>query len=297
MNYPFGIVVPVATPFNKDQSINFKMIQHNMERWNQSDIAGYMCLGTNSEFTALNDEESLDVLEAVARLKGSKYLIAGVGRESLFHTYRFIDKILDRKIPVDYISVLTPHYFRKAMTDDALVDYFSAIADYSPLPVLLYCAPTYANSVVISPEALRRLADHPNIAGIKDTTPDMMDKYLDAVGGRDDFVVFAGSVGNIMPCLARGGKGGILSCANYYPQPCAHLMRVFETKGLEAAREYHAVLHGFAKRTGGSNGVASLKACMNLCGFQAGVPRLPMQPLSDEAVKEMQNIIDNEWPF
>lgn len=297
MNYPTGIVVPVATPFNEDQSINFDMLSSNIKKWNQTDIAGYMSLGSNSEFTSLDDEESLDVLETIALLKGSKYLIAGAGRESLLHTCRFIDKIMARNIAVDYISILTPHYFRKAMTDDALVAYFTAVADHSPLPVLLYCAPAYANSVVISPEVLRRLADHTNIAGIKDTTPDMMDRYLDAVGGRDDFVVFAGSVGNIMPCLARGGKGGILSAANYYPQQCAHLMRVFEEEGLERAKVYHAILYAFAKRTGGSNGVASLKACMNLCGFQAGIPRLPMQPLSPESVEEMRKVIETEWPF
>ena len=116
------------------------------------------------------------------------------------------------------MSVLTPGYFKNLMTDHALIDYYQAIADFSPYPVLIYCAPGFANAVRISPEALRILADHPNIAGIKDTSPDMMSAYMDCVGGRDDFQVLAGSLNNFFLCTLRGGKGGILSAANYFAE-------------------------------------------------------------------------------
>ena len=165
-----GIIIPAVTPFDKDGGLDFEMMRKNYEQWNETEVRGYMCLGSNGEFKSLNDDEAFQIIShATEYCCKDKTLIAGAGRESLYHTLEFIKRIHEAKLEIDYLSVLTPSYFVKKMTDEALVNYYMKIADYSHYPILLYCAPSYANSVCLSVEAVEALSKHPNIHGIKDT--------------------------------------------------------------------------------------------------------------------------------
>lgn len=293
-----GIIIPAVTPFDEKGGLRLDWLQENIRRWNQTAVGGYMVLGSNGEFRSLSDDESLAVIEtAAANTAPDKLLIAGVGRESLYQTTAFIDRLSEKKIAVDYVSVLTPGYFKAAMTDAALTDYYTQIADKSAYPVLIYCAPKFANGVCISGEALRRLADHPNIAGIKDTSSDMMECYMEAAGGREDFEVFSGSLSNIMCCIEHGGKGGIISGANYFPETCAKLYALCCSNDKDRTAQYFKKLKELAAKTGGSAGVAGVKAAMNLMGFSGGIPRKPVLPCSRELIDTMNRAIadNSDW--
>ena len=289
-----GIIIPAVTPFDETGKVRLDWLTYNYEKWNQTDVAGCMALGSNGEFRSLNDDESFEVINTASEVMSEdKLYIAGIGRESLYRTLRFLDKLQNADVRIDYVSVLTPSYFFKQMTDDALVDYFSSIANESKYPVLLYCAPSYANNVCISPEALKRLADHPNIAGIKDTSKDMMSRYMDAAGEREDFEIFAGSLSNILTCMRRGGKGGIISASNYFPQTCAKFTELVKTDGLENAVPYLEQIQTLMKETGALAGVAGVKATMNMMGFKAGVPRKPVLPCSADITERIASYIEN----
>lgn len=280
-----GIIIPAVTPFEEDGAVGYGMLKENYRKWNQTGVSGYMCLGSNGEFRSLSDEEAFRVIKTVSEVRArDKVLIAGAGRESLYQTLAFIERLQEDNTDIDYISILPPHYFKKLMTDDALADYYKAVADFSRYPVLLYCAPAYANGLCLSAPLVLRLAAHPNILGLKDTSSDMMDTYMDTVGGRNDFEVLAGSLGSILTCLKRGGKGGIVSAANYFPDECAKLVEVFRHEGMDQAQSYHKRLKALAAETGGMAGIAGVKCSMNLRGYCGGLPRLPVPPV-DEAVK------------
>lgn len=287
-----GIFIPAVTPFDSEGNLLIDKLLYNISEWTKAPIAGIMVLGSNGEMRSLSDAEALRVIEtAVSALPKEMTLIVGVGRESLYSTLEFIrqlEPVIDR---VDYLSVLTPNYFPKLMTDDALYAYYSKIADVAPKPVLLYTAPSYANQVVISPELISRLADHPNIAGIKDTSSNMMEKYMDAAGGRDDFEVMAGSVSNLITCLERGGIGGVVSAANYFPAECCEITESFFAGDIEKAKEVQARMKLITSKTAGSYGVAGVKAVMGLMGYQPGVPRLPILPVAEEVCKEWDSVI------
>jgi len=292
MKYIGGIIIPAVTPFDENGNIAFDLLKKNYEAWNKTPVAGYMCLGSNGEFRMLSDDEAFEVIKFSALAAAEdKCFIAGVARESLFQTLKFIDRVVEAKLPIDYISVLTPHYFKGLMTDTALIEYFTAIADHSPIPVLLYCAPNFANSVCISAEAVKVLADHPNIHGIKDTSTDMMSSYMDAAGGRDDFEIVSGSISTVIACMDRGGKGGVVSAANYFPTQCSEVVRLYNEKGREAAVEYFSALQPIIKKTGARGSVAGVKCCMNLLGLGGGFPRKPIQPVSKEIEAEMKQAL------
>ena len=276
-----GIVVPAVTPFDESDDLRLDWFEHNLKRWSEPAVRRIMVLGTNGEFRTLDDDEARSVIASAARSHGDKTLIVGVGRESTRATVTFIDSIGEHADAVDYVSVLPPHYFAGQMTGDVLYAHYTEVADRSPIPVLLYVAPAYSNGVVVPPAVVAKLADHPNIAGIKDTSSDKLTSYMLAAGGRDDFSVLAGTMNTIMTGLHFGGPGGVVSAANFFPDDCAEVVQMcFEGRTAEALARY-AELQRLIAATGGRKGVASLKACMNELGYQAGIPRRPVPPLAD----------------
>ncbi len=284
-----GIFVPAVTPFDEAGGVDPGRMEKIYARWQRTGLAGIMALGTNGEFRQLSDEESLLVVRTAVACKGQKTLIVGAGRESLRGTLDFMESLTPYWGSIDFLSVMTPGFFAKQMSDQALFGYYTSLADRSPVPLLLYMAPSYANGVAISVELAGALADHPNIAGIKDTSADRMEALMDRLGGRQDFSVLAGSVNNLMTCLDKGGPGGVVSAANYFPEECVRVTRLFFAGDKAGAADAYARLMPLIRSTGGRSGIASLKACMNLLGYDAGAPRLPVLPLSDEEIDHIKS--------
>jgi len=274
-----GVIVPATTPFDDAEDLRLDWLEHNLRRWSSTAVRGVMVLGTNGEFRSVDDDEARAVVATAAAHRGDKTLIVGAGRESTRLTVRFIESIAEHADAIDYVSVLPPHYFKGAMTPEALRQHYVAVADASPVPVLLYVAPSYANGVLIPPAVVASLADHPNIAGIKDTSNDQITAYLLAAGGRDDFSVLAGTMNTIMTGLLFGSPGGVVSAANFFPDECAEVVRLASDGQQAESLAAYAALQRLIKVTGGRRGVASLKGTMNLLGYRAGVPRGPVRPL------------------
>jgi 4-hydroxy-2-oxoglutarate aldolase len=203
-----------------------------------------------------------------------------------------MEKVLALGHGVDYVSVLTPHYFGSLMDDSALIAYYEAVADRSPVPVLVYVAPGFANGVSVSPAAVKRLAEHPNIHGMKDTTPALLVSYMAAVGQRDDFSVMAGSLNTLLSCLTYGGVGGVVSAANYLPRQCVDIADLYFAGRLDEALQRYMELLAIVAQTGAKYSVAGLKSCMNVCGFSGGVPRLPVRALSLKREAEIRDIFE-----
>ena len=92
-------------------------------------------------------------------------------------------------------------------------------------------------------------------------------------------------------CMDRGGKGGVVSASNYFPEQCAEVVRLYREEGREKAWEYYTVLQGVIKKTGARGSVAGVKCCMNLMGLKGGLPRKPVLPISAEIEAEMKQAL------
>lgn len=288
-----GIHVPLVTPFNEAGELRLDSLAFNVAKLSESSVNGVMALGSNGEFKSLSDSESLSVVRVASQNKGSKKLIVGIGRESVWQTRHFIEAICDQGLidGVDYFSVITPHYFAGLMDDESLYDYYETIAGISPVPILIYLIPRCANGVTISVSLLNRLANHPNIHGIKDSSPAMMTHYMAGLADREDFAILAGSLNNLLTCLALGGRGGVVSAANYFPDACSELVvKANAHHQVELVADY-VQLKNLVDLTGGRRGVASVKACMNLLGFRGGVPRKPVQAVSHKTHHEIEQAL------
>ena len=275
-----GVFPPMMTPFKEDQSLDEAALILNTQKYSATDIRGLMPLGSNGEFKSLTEEESLRVLKLVREnLASDKVMMVGAGRESSYATVEFAKKAADQG--ADFVSLLTPYYFKSKMTDEALLKHFTYVADRSPVPVLIYCAPKFAAGLLITPEVISTLADHPNIVGMKDTSGEPISVYTDAVKGKD-FFVLAGTINKYMAGLENGAVGGVLSAANYLPEECCKIKPLFDAGKLDEARELCAAIKALSSACSGSTGIPGSKACMTLMGFQGGWPRLPLSPITAE---------------
>jgi 4-hydroxy-2-oxoglutarate aldolase len=163
-----GIFPAVTTPFYSDGAVYYKKIEHNIDRYSRTPIAGMVVLGSTGEAVMLNDHERAEVLRVTAEVASpEKVLIAGTGAESVIETLRLTE--LAAKLNYDVALVRTPHFYRPQMKPDAMLTFYRTVADHSPLPVLLYTVPPFT-AYDLPLEVITALAEHQNIIGIKESS-------------------------------------------------------------------------------------------------------------------------------
>ena len=286
-----GVFAPVVTPFHSDE-LALDDLRFNLRKLNETNLAGYLALGSNGEFKSLSDKERNRILEVFAEEKGSKVVIVGTGCES---TRQTIEKSkLAFEMGFDYVSILTPSYFARQIDGATLQCYYERIADSIDIPVLLYNAPGFTGGMEIPLQIVLELSGHPNIVGMKDSSPAGPAKLLACLDPTEDFNVLAGSANFFYPSLHLGAPGGVLSLANVLPGPCCDIYRLFTQGKYDDAKELSFRLARLNQAISGAWGVAGVKAAMDITGFKGGQPRHPLQGLSDEARERVRQTIINE---
>jgi len=286
-----GVFAPVVTPFSCDKPAPDDL-RFNLQKLNETDLTGYLALGSNGEFRSLTDKEQARILEVFAEEKGDKVIMVGTGCES---TKQTIEKSqLVCRMGFDYVSVLTPCYFAKQIDGAALKNHYERLADSIDIPVLLYNAPGFTGGIRIPAEIILELSRHPNIVGMKDSSPEGPAKLLARLDPGEDFHVLAGSANFFYPCLHLGVPGGVISLANSLPAPCCDLYRLFTQGKFDEARMLHFRLSRLNQAVSGKWGVAGVKASMDIMGFRGGEPRHPLRPVVNEAAEKIKQQIVNE---
>jgi 4-hydroxy-2-oxoglutarate aldolase len=184
---------------------------------------------------------------------------------------------------VDAALVRTPSFFKPQMTSDAFVRHFTEVADASPIPVLLYNVTLYTG-VNLLPDAVERLAVHPNIVGIKESGSDIGQIAEYVARTPEDFTVLAGSATTLVHALCAGSDGAILALASLMPAECVSMMTLIREKRLDEATVLQRRLMPLARSVGSTYGVPGLKAALELIGYGGGPPRPPLRPVSSEVV-------------
>jgi len=286
-----GVFAPVVTPFSSDE-LALDDLRFNLRKLSETDLTGYLALGSNGEFRSLSDKEQIRVLEVFAQEKGNKVVMVGTGCESSRQT---IEKSkLALEMGFDYVSVLTPSYFAKHIDGATLQCFYTQVADSIDIPVLLYNAPGFTGGTEIPLKTILELSRHPNIAGMKDSSSASPLKLLAYLDPAEDFNVLAGSANFFYPSLHLGASGGVLSLANALPEPCCNLYRLFTQGEYDKAKELSFRLARLNEAVSSSWGVAGVKAAMDKTGFKGGQPRHPLRGISDEAKERIKQAIIDE---
>ena len=175
-----GIFPPITTPFYPDGAVYYKKLEANVERYSRTPVAGIVVQGSTGEAVLLSDQERRDVLKcAMAAAAPHKVMIAGTGIESAIETLRLTEYAA--ALGYDAAMVRTPHYYKKQMHPANLLAFYRTVADQSPLPIIIYNFPQ-ATGYDIPAEVVIALADHPNIAAIKESSGNL-DKVKAMVEG------------------------------------------------------------------------------------------------------------------
>jgi len=281
-----GIYTPIITPFSEDEKVDYGKMEHNLDKWGETDLDGIVVLGSNGEFVYLSEEEKLSVIDfAVKKFNKNKKIIAGISHESTIHTQEAAKKAAD--LGADAVLILPPHYYRGGMKEEVLFKYFSDVADKSPVPVMLYNMPGNTG-INLSSALISGLSKHPNIAGVKDTGGNIVQISEIVRDTDDDFAVFAGNTGYLMPALAVGARGATLALANILPQECCRLVKLVKENDMKSARELQLKLLRINLLVTGKYGVSGLKAAMNMLGYEGGIPRRPLIPASEQVKQEIE---------
>ena len=280
---PFaGIYTPIATPFRDDGTVDERALAANVSRWMTTPLTGLVVLGSNGEATSLDEAEADRVVEIVrAGVPSSRPLIAGTGRESTRATIAATRRAA--AVGADAALVRTPSFFKPQMTTEAFVRHFTEVADASPVPVLLYNVTLYTG-VNLLPDAVERLAVHPNIVGMKESGSDIGQIAEYVARTPDDFTVLAGSATTLVHALCAGCDGAILALASLAPAECVFMTTLVREKRLDEANALQRRLMPLARSLGTGYGVPGLKVALELSGYAGGPPRPPLRPVSSEVV-------------
>lgn len=166
-----GIFPPITTPFYPDGDVYFKKLEHNVERYSRTPVAGIVVQGSTGEAVMLSDQERRDVLKCARQAAApNKVLIAGTGIESAIETLRLTEYAAE--LGYDVAMVRTPHYYKKQMLPANMLAFYRTVADHSALPVIIYNFPQ-ATGYDIPAELVIELAEHPNLIGIKESSGDV----------------------------------------------------------------------------------------------------------------------------
>jgi len=283
-----GVYAALTTPFVGDE-IAVDKLRDNIQKFNRTDLAGYLVLGSTGESVSLTDEESLRLVETVvAAAAPGKRILVGTARESTKGTVDFTNRLAGRGIAAALVR--PPSYFKSKMTREALKTHYWTVAESSKLPVLIYNMPQNTG-ISLEPRLIIDLAPHPNIVGLKESSGSLA--FLSEVVREvpDDFHYFLGSGSVVYPGLEMGACGAILAVANAAPEMSAEIFRLFKAGKKDDARRVQLDLVPLNKALTEVYGIAGLKYAQDLSGYYGGPARLPLLPVDDKAKQDIASLL------
>ncbi len=285
-----GIIPPVVTPMTADQELDLHGLRKHIDFMLSKGVHGIFVLGTTGEFYALDEREKQEVTAAaVAHCKGRTPVYVGTGAETTREVVR-ITKMAEKE-GADGVSVIAPYFIKPSQAE--LVDHFKRVAESTKLPVVLYNNPATCGGLSIEPETCAKLAEVPNIIGIKDSSGDLQNTIeIIRSTPRDRFAVLNGRDTLILAALQFGAQGAIPASCNIAPDLCVGIYEAFAKGDIEAAKSLQSRLHPIRMAMTLGTGNSAVKEAMGVLGRPAGPSRSPLSAFSDEKKAKLKAILE-----
>lgn len=289
MNKIKGVIPPMITPFKSNGDVDYEGFVSNVQKWNNDQLAGYLVIGSNSETVYLSEGEKLELVRlTVENAAPGRFVMVGSGLESTRETINFTNKCA--RLGARSALVLTPFYYGGSMTSKALIKHFTAVADASDIPILIYNVSKFTH-VNISADAVAELSRHPNIIGMKDSNGDVPQLATFLRVADPSFQVMTGTYSAWYPALALGITGIISAMANCCPNEITKTQELFDEGQWEASRELYNRMFPVNAAVTGAFGVAGLKFAVDYTGYTGGFVRSPLLDLSDDEKARLAKIL------
>ncbi|RKD30729.1 4-hydroxy-tetrahydrodipicolinate synthase [Lacrimispora algidixylanolytica] len=286
-----GIITPILTPMNADESVNLTELRNQVERLISSGVHGIFPFGTNGEGYILSENEKVEVLEAtIDQVKGRVPVYAGSGLISTKDTIRMSKKA--EELGADVLSIITPSF--AVASQKELYDHYVEIAKHVDTPIVLYNIPARTGNKLL-PETVAKLAkDVDLIVGAKDSSGDWdnLKAYITETRELEkDFYVLSGNDALILPCLKEGGFGGIAGCSNVYPEVLSSIYNLFMEGKLEEAEVVQESIASFRAVFKYGNPNTIVKKAVAMLGYPVGDCRRPFNYLCEEGIEALSKVL------
>lgn len=285
-----GIIPPVATPMQVNEDLDLTRLKWFLDHLILAGVHGIFVLGTNSEFYALDEKEKQAVIAtAVAHVNKRVPVFAGTGAETTREVVR-LTKMAEKE-GADGVSVITPYFVKPSQQE--IFDHYRRVAETTSLPLMLYNNPGTCGGVQIDVDTALRLAEIPNIAGIKDSSGDLQNTNELIRGAPDDFSVMMGRDTLIYHALIYGAKGAVPATANVAPGLAVEIYEACRRGDHAAGQAAQLRLTPIRLALGFATAPGGVKAALTLMGMSLGPCRAPVGPLSPENQEKMRRILDS----
>ena len=284
-----GMIPALTTPFDAQGALALGRLRENIAAYNRTGLSGYLAVGSTGESVLLDRAEFEKVLAAVlVAAAPGRVLIAGAGVDSTAETISRTE--VAASLGYDFALVCTPYFFKPMMRTEVLVEHYRRVADASRIPILLYSVPQFTG-IAIEADLAARLAEHPNIAGMKDSSGN-----VDRVGAilasvPETFRLMTGSATTVYPSMQLGAKGAILALADFLPELCVALYNAVAAHDSGRALELQRRILPASNRIVGTMGISGVKYAMDPRGYYGGPARRPLLPLGEAQKREVESLM------
>ena len=283
-----GSFVALVTPFKDDESLDETKLKELLEFQIEGGTDGIVPCGTTGESPALSDEEHNRVVDlTVQTVDGRLPVIAGTGSNSTTRTLQATEHA--KAAGADGALIVTPYYNKP--TQNGLYAHYMKIADSVDIPIIIYNVPGRCGTDILS-DTVARLAEHPNIVGLKEATGELKRASEVISMCSDDFVVLSGDDVNTLPILSVGGKGVISVVANVAPAPIAEMCSAFKAGNIDVARKLHYETMPLAVDLFIETNPIPAKTALMLMGKLNGKMRLPLAPMTSANLEQLRRTLE-----
>ena len=281
-----GVCTAMVTPFS-DGKLNIPLFRRLLSRQLQAGIQAFVISGTTGEAPTLSHGEKIRLFKEARDWIGSQgNVLAGTGNNCTRTAIRLSQAAEDQG--VDGLLVVTPYYNK--CTESGLIAHYTAIADAVSIPIILYNVPS-RTGVDLSVSVCRELAAHPNIAGIKEASPDLKKIAEIIVSCPKDFTVYSGNDDLLLPILALGGKGVISVASNVKPKEMIKICDFFKKGDIQKSRTEFLALLPLMKALFSEVNPIPVKEALRCLGYDCGDCRLPLTPLSQAHLEKLKEVL------
>lgn len=284
-----GIIPPVATPMLANEDLDLPRLKWFIDHLLTSGVHGIFVLGTNSEFYALDEAEKQQVIATAVEHVGTRAPVyAGTGAETTREAVR-LTKMAERE-GAQGVSVITPYFI--SPTQQEIYDHYRRIAENTKLPVILYNNPATCGGVKIDVDTVARLAEIPNIVGIKDSSGDLTNTNEMIRAVPDRFSVLMGRDTLIFSALMFGARGAVPATGNIAPKLLVDIYEKFVKGDIEGSKAAQLKLNPIRMSLTLGTAPGGVKAALQMLGLSIGPCRSPVAPLPPDKMQKMRTALE-----
>ncbi|MBO7224951.1 MAG: 4-hydroxy-tetrahydrodipicolinate synthase [Bacteroidales bacterium] len=285
-----GTGVALVTPFHKQGNVDFTSYEKLIEHVINGGVDYLVCMGTTSEYPTLNNQEILACLEFAIEVNANRVpIVLGMGGND---TRTLVDHIKKTDFSnVSAILSVTPYYNKPSQK--GLYAHYKAVAEASPVPVILYNVPGRTGVNITAETCLQLANDFPNIIGIKEASGNIM-QCMDILANKpQNFTVVSGEDALVMPLMSLGMQGVISVTANALPRQMSEMVNYCLKSNYKKAKVIHEELLPFSKAIFEEGNPVGIKAALEILGVCQNNLRLPLVKSSKQLYSKIQSIVNN----